>query len=176
MQNHERSEAVTPRIRFRFAAREDIPLLRDLAQRIWRACYRDIITAEQIEFMLEWMYSPARISEELDLGFAWKLIEDDRDQALGFLAFHLERDRRMKLDKLYVVPKEQGRGIGRAALQHVLGEAAALGATAVWLQVNKHNTRAVASYRKAGFRVAQEAVFEIGGGFVMDDYLMEKLI
>ena len=44
------------------------------------------------------------------------------------------------------------------------------------MQVNKANVRAIAAYKKAGFHIAQEAVFDIGHGFVMDDYLMEKLI
>ena len=74
----------------------------------------------------------------------------------------------------FFLPELQGKGIGRGALAHVLESAGRLEAKTVWMQVNKRNDRAVAAYQKAGFRIAKEAVFEIGGGFVMDDFLMEK--
>jgi diamine N-acetyltransferase len=50
------------------------------------------------------------------------------------------------------------------------------GAIEVWLQVNKKNRQAIAAYEKAGFRIAEEAVFDIGKGFVMDDFLMSKAV
>ena len=61
-------------------------------------------------------------------------------------------------------------------LAHVLQQAVELGGTEVWLQVNKRNTSAVAAYLKAGFHIAQEAMFDIGHGFVMDDYLMARAL
>ena len=67
-----------------------------------------------------------------------------------------------------------GRGTGKIRLAHVCERAAALGAREVWMQVNKRNERAIGAYRKAGFRIEKEATFDIGHGFVMDDYLMAK--
>ena len=163
-------------VHFRPAIVADIPVLRSLAQTIWRACYPAIITGEQIEFMLDWMYSAATIRAELERGITWELIEDAESGAAGFLSFQLESDGRVKLNKLYVLPELHGRGIGMRAIARVLERAEALGAKAVWMQVNKRNTRALAAYQKAGFHIASEAVFQIGEGFVMDDYLMEKAI
>ena len=161
---------------FRPASITDIPVLRSLAQTIWRACYPAIISAEQIEFMLDWMYSAATIRAELERGITWELIEDGKGRAIGFLSFQMESDGRVKLNKLYVLPELQGRGIGTRALARIIERAEALDATAVWMQVNKRNTRAIAAYEKAGFHIAREAAFEIGNGFVMDDYLMQKTI
>ena len=163
-------------MRFRPAIAADIPLLRELAQRIWHACYPDIISAEQIEFMLGRMYSEEQIRKELAEGVSWEVIENEPGNSIGFLAFHLEPDNRVKLNKLYVLPEVQGKGIGTAALRHVFASAAKLGARAVWMQVNKANHRAIGAYKKAGFQIVEEAVFEIGNGFVMDDYLMEKAV
>jgi ribosomal protein S18 acetylase RimI-like enzyme len=59
---------------------------------------------------------------------------------------------------------------------HVEGQASDLGRRSIWLQVNKRNHGAIGFYRSAGFEVVREAVFEIGGGFVMDDYLMAKRV
>ncbi len=159
---------------FRAATEADIPLLSDLAQRIWRVCYPAIISADQIEFMLAWMYSEQQIAKELSEGVCWRLIENAERKPIGFLSYETEKDDRVKLNKLYVLPELHGKGIGAAALAHVLDAARGIGARSVWMQVNKGNHRAVAAYQKAGFRIAKEGVFDIGNGFVMDDFLMEK--
>jgi ribosomal protein S18 acetylase RimI-like enzyme len=155
----------------RSATIEDIPLLRSLAQRIWRECYPGIIRVEQIEFMLEWMYSEEQLRREIAEGVVWEVVEET-GEAIGFLSFQREADGRVKLNKLYLLPEHQGRGHSRGLLDRIMGQAQALGAHEVWLQVNKRNARAVAAYKKAGFEIAEETVFDIGGGFVMDDYLM----
>ena len=159
----------------RTATEADIPLLRDLAQRIWRACYPGIITVEQIEFMLGWMYGEEEIRGQLREGVAWEIVED-AGAAIGFLSFGLEGDGRVKLHKMYVLPDRQRAGIGQSLLTHVCECARALGAREVWMQVNRRNQRAIGAYLKAGFRLEKEATFDIGNGFVMDDCLMAKAL
>lgn len=159
----------------RSATLADIPALRTLAHRIWRECYPGIITTEQIEFMLEWMYSEKQIRGEMEQGVTWEVVEEGT-VAIGFLSFQLEESRRVKLNKIYLLPEHQGRGHSRALLDHVSERACALGGREVWMQVNKRNTRAIAAYQKAGFHIAKEAVFDIGHGFVMDDYLMVRSV
>lgn len=159
-------------IRIREATPQDVAQLRELAHNIWHACYQGIISPEQIEYMLGWMYAADEVCRQMENGVIWELIE--ADQPVGFLSWHADPDQRVKLEKLYILPEMQGRGIGQTALRHVLEAANALGCKSVWLQVNKQNRGAITSYRKAGFEVVKEAVFEIGGGFVMDDYLMER--
>jgi ribosomal protein S18 acetylase RimI-like enzyme len=80
----------------------------------------------------------------------------------------------MKLGQLYVLASHRGLGLGKFMLGHVEQRARDLGRYLLWLQVNKRNTGAVGFYTAAGFEVVREAVFEIGGGFVMDDYVMTK--
>ena len=160
-------------MKIRTAAEADIPLLRDLAQHIWRECYPQIISVEQIEFMLGWMYGEEEIRRQLRAGVTWEIVEDE-GAAIGFLSFSVEADGRVKLHKMYLLPNRQRGGIGRQLLAHVCECARALGAQEVWMQVNKRNQPAIGAYLKAGFRIEKEAVFEIGGGFVMDDYLMTR--
>ncbi len=154
---------------------DDILLLRSLAERIWRACYPGIITVEQIEFMLGWMYSEEQIRKEILEGVSWELAQEDAT-AIGFLSYQLESDGRVKLNKIYLLPEHQGRGHSRVLLEHIMHRAGELGGRDVWMQVNKGNTRAIAAYQKAGFHIESEAVFDIGNGFVMDDYLMAKTV
>ncbi len=162
-------------MQIRPATDADIPLLRDLAQRIWRACYPGIITPEQIEFMLGWMYSEDEIRRQLTAEIPWKIATLD-GVPVGYLSWQHEDDGRVKISKLYVLPQHQRQGIGRAMLDHISTQARALGASAMWMQVNKRNERAIGAYLKAGFQIEKEAVFDIGGGFVMDDYLMSRAV
>ena len=49
-----------------------------------------------------------------------------------------------------------------------------LGALRVVLTVNRRNTGSIAFYERRGYVIRESAVFDIGGGYVMDDYVMEK--
>jgi ribosomal protein S18 acetylase RimI-like enzyme len=80
----------------------------------------------------------------------------------------------VKLDKLYVHPDRQRQGYGGALIEHACERARRLGYGAVILAVNKRNTTAIAAYRKYGFEIREGVVKDIGGGFVMDDYIMER--
>jgi len=155
------------------ATASDIPLLRELAQRTWRECYPAIISTEQIEFMLGWMYCEEEIARQLAAGVPWEIAEEG-GVALGFLSYEMEHDGRVKLHKLYVLPERQRSGFGSQMLAHVMAGARDVGAREVWMQVNKNNTQAIAAYQKVGFHITKEAVFDIGNGFVMDDYLMAR--
>jgi diamine N-acetyltransferase len=80
----------------------------------------------------------------------------------------------MKFHKLYLLPELHGRGLGSRLLQHVEREVRVGGARRLTLSVNKRNAKAIAAYRRNGFVVADSVVTDIGGGFVMDDYIMAK--
>ena len=162
-------------MQIRPATEADIPLLRDLAQRIWRECYPGIITPEQIEFMLGWMYSEEEIHRQLTAGIPWEIAMLD-GTPVGYVSWELDDDDSVKISKLYVLPQHQRRGLGARMLDHICECAHALGAHAIWLQVNKRNESAISAYLKAGFHIEKEAVFDIGGGFVMDDYLMARAV
>ena len=150
----------------------DIPVLRELAHRIWHAYYPGIISREQIDYMLARMYAVEVIRAELAVGVAWELARHEGEPA-GFSAFSFDAEpRRGKLHKLYLLPALHGRGFGRQMLDHVKARAVALGAREIVLQVNKQNRRAVRAYERAGFQTRETAVADIGGGFVMDDYIM----
>lgn len=160
-------------ISFRRANVADVPLLRDLAQRIWREYYPAIIGTEQVEYMLGRMYSPETIERELDEGVLWEVAMLDAD-AVGFLS--VTPGAHAKLNKLYLLPELHGRGYGAAMIEHACAVARDGGATALHLQVNKRNERALRAYERAGFRRVKEAVFDIGGGFVMDDYVLARAL
>lgn len=160
---------------FRRATAADIPLLRDLAHRIWHACYPGIITVEQIDYMLGWMYSPEKIADELATGVHWELTTFNGADA-GFLALTCPDAAPAELHKLYLLPELHGHGHGQAMLRRAFDIAASHGCPELHLRVNKGNTRALRSYERAGFSIIDSLVADIGGGFVMDDFILARTI
>ena len=158
----------------RQAAVDDIPTIILLAQRIWRAHYPGIISTEQIEFMLASIYAPERITAEMTEGAAIYFLAEQDGTSVGFAAVGPTSDESTaKLHKLYVLPEKQGCGIGRALLNAALAKAGAMGRKELILAVNKRNEKAIAAYTKWGFRQRGPVTVDIGGGFVMDDYILE---
>ena len=156
---------------FRRAIIGDIPVIRDLADCIWRASYRDMISLEQIEHMLGWMYSAATLAREIDEGVRYDLVEHE-GQPVGYLALSVHADgRRAELHKLYLLPELHGQGVGQAMLRHAQAVAVAAGARRLELRVNRHNLRAQRAYVRTGFQITGEVRQDIGDGFVRDDFV-----
>lgn len=122
--------------------------------------------------MLAERYDATLIRAQLkDPKHAWRLASQ-ADNPIGFAHARLEGDI-CKLDKLYIHPDLQRRGVGRALLNEIKTFAAKHAAKQLSLQVNRGNLAAIAAYQRYGFVVREARVFDIGGGFVMDDYVME---
>jgi len=97
------------------------------------------------------------------------------DRLVGFASIGLtDVAGQMKLHKLYVLPEFHGRGFGARLLNYCEREAFQQGAESLILGVNKHNSKAISAYRRNGFKVMHSIVTDIGGGFVMDDFIMAK--
>lgn len=158
---------------FRPATAADVALLRSLAGRIWRAYYPPIIGAEQVEYMLGWMYSAETIQREIAEGTVWIIAEHEGEPA-GFISITREAGSIAKMKKLYLTPELHGKRLGQLMIEHACSIARELGVDEMRLQVNKQNARAIRAYERAGFKTIEEGVFDIGGGYVMDDYIMAK--
>lgn len=151
----------------------DVPAVAALAREIWQATYPGIITQEQIDFMLEQRFGVERLYDDLECANHWldQVFVDGR--RAGFAFSQLYRGE-FKLDKLYIHPDVQRRGVGGKMIEHVADRARKAGYKQVILAVNKRNTKAIGSYRKYGFETREEVVDDIGRGYVMDDFIMEK--
>jgi GNAT superfamily N-acetyltransferase len=157
------------------AEEEHLPAISDLAGVIWRACYPGIITHAQIDYMLARMYSLDVLRDEIrSQGIRYDQLLVDGKPA-GFASYGPTSEAGvMKLHKLYVLPEMQGRGLGSSLLQHVEREVRAGAGRRLILSVNKRNTKAITAYQRNSFVIAESVVTDIGGGFVMDDYVMAK--
>ena len=154
---------------------EDVERLVALAREIWYAHYPAIIGTAQIEYMLGQRYNSDVVLAELRRDGVWwdKLMV--AGEMAGFASYFLTGDPgEMKLDKLYVHPRHQRRGYGGMMIVRACAAARARGCSRLELAVNKNNRGAIAAYLKHGFSVVAGVVKDIGGGFVMDDYIMVK--
>ncbi len=158
----------------------DLEPIARLAREIWYLHYPGIITVRQIDYMLAQRYRPDVIASQIAKQEAWW----DKIKAGSFLAGFAcyepgsagdrVKTASVKLDKLYVHPRAQRHGFGYALIEHVEACSYERGFSTLYLQVNKGNTSSIAFYRKAGFDVTDSVTVDIGGGHVMDDYVMSK--
>lgn len=144
------------------------------AKRIWPEAYSSILKPGQIEHMLEMMYSPAALSRDFHSGIQYRWIKKAGTRK-GFLAYGpVSRGSSCELHKLYVEAEVRGQGIGKGAIETLTHELEKVGAKSIRLRVNRHNETAIYFYQRVGFSITEEDKLDIGGGFVMDDFLMEK--
>jgi GNAT superfamily N-acetyltransferase len=157
------------------ATEADLPAISELAGVIWRACYPGIITHAQIDYMLGRMYSLDVLRDEIrSQGIHYDCLLVD-GKPVGFASYGPTPEPGVvKLHKLYLLSEMHGRGLGSRLLQHVEREVRAGGVRRLILSVNKRNAKAIAAYQQNGFRIVESVVTDIGGGFVMDDYIMAK--
>lgn len=155
----------------RAATPADIPGIHTLAHEVWPKAYAEIITPEQVAYMLNRMYSPESLRDQMQSGVRFLIQEEALNTPVGFASFRWLQESDWKLDKLYVRSDRQQSGSGRALIERVLSEIKALGGHHLELQVNRRNN-AVQFYHKLGFNILREADFDIGNGFYMIDYIM----
>jgi ribosomal protein S18 acetylase RimI-like enzyme len=159
------------------AAEADLPGIAALARVIWHAHYPGIISREQIEFMLGRMYSLPTLRDDLcvrNICFVRLLVGG---RMSGFAAYGpMDGPATFLLHKLYLLPELHGRGLGRRLLEHCEADATKSGARQLKLRVNKQNLQAITFYQRHGYRSCESVCTAIGGGFVMDDLVMVKML
>ena len=156
------------------ARTEHLAEISALAGVIWRAHYPGIITPEQIDYMLARFLDVDTLRRDLADGATWRRALVD-DTLRGFASFGpTATPTEFTLHKLYVHPDWQRQGLGGALLNECESVARVRGATTLVLNVNKRNVSALAMYARRGFTVRESVVVDIGGGFVMDDFVMLK--
>jgi GNAT superfamily N-acetyltransferase len=146
-----------------------------LARVIWGEHYAPITGMAQVEYMLERFQSVAAISEQIASGGYRYFLVSSNGEDLGYMALVPEGEGpAMKLSKFYVRADARGSGLGRAMLEHAERLCRGGGFKLLWLTVNRNNAGSIAAYGRLGFENAGPLVTDIGGGFVMDDYRLEK--
>lgn len=155
------------------ASENEISLIRELATKSWNSAYANILSQEQIDYMLDEMYSYEMILSQMQNPNYHYFIIDFNENPAGFIGFenHYEPNT-TKLHRIYLLEDFKGKGLGKFAIQFLKEKVAESEDSRIILNVNKENN-AKKIYESQGFTVYDEIVLDIGNGFVMDDYLME---
>jgi ribosomal protein S18 acetylase RimI-like enzyme len=161
-------------IHLRLLAKEELLLIQKIAQHTWPSTFAGILSIEQIDYMLNWMYDLQLLESQMDKGHGFLVAEED-GAAIGFAGYELNHlaGSLSKLHKLYLLPSSQGKGVGKALLLEVAKRAREAGQKSLVLNVNKQNKKAIDFYRVLGFVTIRQEVNDIGSGYVMDDDVME---
>lgn len=156
---------------------EDIPVIREMAGIVFRETYKDILSPEQMEYMMGWMYSEDSLKGQIEGDGKEFLVAELDSVPCGYVSYELEKEleegrKQYHLQKLYVLPEWQGKGIGRAMFEAVLKQLSEWNDEGfrIELNVNRYNS-AVSFYEHIGMHRDRQGDFPIGKGYFMNDYI-----
>lgn len=153
---------------------EEIESVALLAKQIWQQHFTPIIGAEQVAYMLKNFQSAAAIQQQITDGIVYFAIEENK-QYVGYIALIFNTDQeKVMLSKLYLKQDIRGKGLGKALLNHAEKLAIQSNNPLLWLTVNRFNEETIAWYKRQNFIITDELKKDIGQGFYMDDFIMEK--
>jgi ribosomal protein S18 acetylase RimI-like enzyme len=154
---------------------EQIRILAQVADIVWHDAFKEIITLDQIEYMIEKFQSFNALSEAINKNnYIYYLIKIDNNVA-GYTGIH-EENEKLFLSKLYILREYRGKKIATKVFEFIETLARNKKLKSVWLTVNRNNTHAIEVYKHKGFVVTRKQIADIGNGFVMDDFVFEKEI
>ena len=155
---------------------DDINTIGFLAQQIWPPTYGEIVAAEQLDYMLKLFYSPTSLRRQMLDEHQQFLILEQGEEAIGFASWAPTGETGVfKLHKLYVLPGQQGKGLGRMFLQYIFNDIRHAGVKRLRLNVNRYN-KARQFYERMGFVVIGEEDVPLGNDVFMTDYIMEVVV
>ena len=155
---------------------EELVRVRNIADVIWPETFKDILSPEQIRYMMQMMYAPEVMNRELAEGYSFNIVLADGLDA-GYVVYSAYgEDGTAKLHKVYLLKDFHRQGIGQKMLEYVCRRCRERGFSSVLLAVNKQNLSAQKAYLRHGFIMEKSVKCDIGHGFFMDDYLMRKTL
>jgi GNAT superfamily N-acetyltransferase len=159
---------------------EQLAIVAELAHEIWYEFYVPLIGRAQVDYMVAKFQNAAAMQSQIDQGYEYFLVRQATTNAsgpamadIGYCAVQEQPDGALFLSKFYLHKSARGSGTGRKCMEFIEELARRRGLSLLWLTVNKGNP-SVQAYQRLGFRIAADLVMDIGGGYVMDDYRMEK--
>ena len=160
----------------RKATAADIPLIIELTMQVWPQTYTPILGSEQVTYMLDRFYAPGRLKEQMEEAGHRFIICFVNERPVAFASWSEVEERAYKLHKLYILPGQQGMGVGRRMVNYIVDEIKRENATMLMLNVNRFNYSAQAFYEKTGFKQLKEEDIDIGNGYFMNDYVLGLLV
>jgi ribosomal protein S18 acetylase RimI-like enzyme len=153
---------------------KDLQLIEQLADAIWREHYIPIIGSDQVVYMLAKYQVVESMKDQIRNGSFYYIIYYNK-KSVGYLSFSKDDDV-LFLSKIYVLLDFRGKKIGKKAMSFIENKTKELGLSKIHLGVNKYNVNTIQAYEKLGFKNIGPSITDIGAGFIMDDFKMEKVL
>ncbi len=153
-----------------------VDVIRELAEQTWPHTFGEILSKEQIRYMLDWMYDIGTLRDQVQSGHLFYVIKE-YGVPKGFVGLepnYPDADY-LRIHKFYLLPEVQGKGLGRVLLNHTIDLAFDLELKRLHLNVNRYN-KAIEFYKHVGFDIIGEEDIDIGKGYLMEDYIMELVL
>lgn len=157
------------------AKESDFHIIQQIAYQTWPETYGQILSEEQLNYMLKSFYSEEALSENVSKKGHHFLLAKENDNCLGFVSYehNCNKTNQTKIHKIYILPNTQGKGVGKALLYEVEKRAKAKANNALFLNVNRFN-KALSFYTKMGFEIIGQEDIKLEHGYLMEDYIMQK--
>lgn len=164
-------------VRITEASEADLSIIHELAHIIWPKAYQDILSPQQLSYMLESMYSIDALTSLYNEEGNQFLLASENERAIAFALYHPKENEASvyRLSKIYVHPSSKGKGVGKMLVSHIINDITHKGALFLELNVNRNNP-AVEFYKHLGFTVSGTEDIDIGNGYFMNDYVMRLRI
>lgn len=157
----------------RKATTADIPVINKLAWEIFPETYKNILTKEQTEYMMEWMYSPENLHKQMEEEGHIYYIAYEECEPAGYVSIQQEGEHLFHLQKIYVLPYFQKYGLGKILFRQAMSAIKELHPAPCRMELNvNRNNPALGFYEHMGMEKVREGDFPIGNGFYMNDYIM----
>ncbi|MFN5458441.1 MAG: GNAT family N-acetyltransferase [Bacteroidota bacterium] len=163
------ANSITSQVSIQKASVKDVSLIAELANEIWREYYPAIITMEQVEYMLNKMYSIDALENQIKNGQNFYFIESD-GKHLGFISVSKKTNEEIMLHKFYVKSMNRKCGVGSKVFENLVEELNQ--PEIIRLTVNRQNFKSINFYFKNGFIIEKVEDFDIGNGYYMNDFVM----
>jgi len=157
------------------ATTEDIKVIQEITYKTWPITYGKILSKTQLDYMLDLFYSDEALNDQFEKKEQLFYLISEDEATLGFIGIeHNYKDQDVtKIHKIYLLPETQGKGIGKKVIENIEKLALENHSATLSLNVNRFNT-ALSFYKKIGFEIIDEVNIDIGNGYLMEDYVMEK--
>lgn len=157
------------------ATPNDFRVIQEIAYKAWPVAYGEILSKNQIDFMLESMYAIEVLNANFNSKKHQFLLINELEKAVGFASFehHYLNTNCTRLHKLYILPEMKGKGFGKLLIEEISRVACENNSDKISLNVNRFN-QSKYFYLKMGFEIVGEENLSIGNGYFMEDYKMEK--
>ena len=157
----------------RKATTKDCGLIHNMASIVFPATYKEIISTEQLDFMMDWMYSHENIRKQMEEEGHVYFIAYKGDEPCGYVSVQPEEDAIFHLQKIYVLPAFQGQHLGSFLFRQAIKYIKEIHPAPCLMELNvNRNNKALHFYEKMGMRKLHEGDFPIGNGYYMNDYIM----